>query len=117
MNIREGFDIGLEMSGSEIALNTMIDNMINGGKIALLGLLKSDAKVDWNKIIFEGLTIKGIYGREMSETWYKMSAMLQGGLDISDIITHRYSVKDFEKGFEVMNSGKSGKVILDWSDI
>ena len=115
LNIREGFDIGLEMSGSEIALNTMIDNMINGGKIALLGLLKSDAKVDWNKIIFEGLTIKGIYGREMSETWYKMSAMLQGGLDISQIITHRFDVRDFEAGFEAMNSGKSGKVILDWT--
>ena len=117
LNIREGFDIGLEMSGSEIALNTMIDNMINGGKIALLGLLKSDAKVDWNKIIFEGLTLKGIYGREMNETWYKMSAMLQGGLDISQIITHRYDVRDFEKGFEVMNSGKSGKVILDWTKL
>ncbi len=117
LNIREGFDVGLEMSGSEIALNTMIDNMINGGKIALLGLLKSDAKVDWNKIIFEGLTIKGIYGREMNETWYKMSAMLQGGLDISKIITHRFDVRDFEKGFEAMNSGKSGKVILDWTNI
>ena len=117
LNIREGFDVGLEMSGSEIALNTMIDNMINGGKIALLGLLKSDAKVDWNKIIFEGLTIKGIYGREMNETWYKMSAMLQGGLDISKIITHRFDVRDFEKGFDAMNSGKSGKVILDWTNI
>ena len=117
LNIREGFDIGLEMSGSEIALNTMIDNMINGGKIALLGLLKSDAKVDWNKVIFDGLTLKGIYGREMNETWYKMSAMLQGGLDISKIITHRFDVRDFEAGFEAMNSGKSGKVILDWTKL
>ena len=117
LNIREGFDVGLEMSGSEIAFNTMIDNMINGGKIALLGLLKSDAKVDWNKIIFNGLNIKGIYGREMNETWYKMSAMIQGGLDISGIITHRFDVKDFEKGFEVMNSGMSGKVILDWTNL
>ena len=117
LSIKEGFDVGLEMSGSEIALNTMIDHMIHGGKIALLGLLKSDSKVDWSKIIFNGLIIKGIYGREMHETWYKMSAMLQGGLDISNIITHRMDVKDYEKGFEAMNSGKSGKVILDWTSL
>lgn len=115
LSIREGFDVGLEMSGSEIALNTMIDNMIHGGKIALLGLLKSDSRVDWSKIIFNGLTIKGIYGRQMHETWYKMSAMLQGGLDISGIITHRLDVTDYEAGFAAMNSGKSGKVILDWT--
>lgn len=114
LNIREGFDVGLEMSGSEIALNTMIDHMIHGGKIALLGLLKSDSRVDWSKIIFNGLIIKGIYGRQMHETWYKMSAMLQGGLDISKIITHRMPVMDFEEGFAAMNSGTSGKVILDW---
>ena len=113
--IREGFDVGLEMSGSEIALNNMIDHMIHGGKIALLGLLKNDAKIDWSKVIFNGLFIKGIYGREMHETWYKMSAMLQGGLDISNIITHKLDVRDFEKGFEAMNSGTSGKVILDWT--
>ncbi|MBQ9070235.1 MAG: L-threonine 3-dehydrogenase [Clostridia bacterium] len=113
--IKEGFDIGLEMSGSEIAFNTMIDNMVHGGRIALLGLLKSDTKIDWSKIIFNGLVIKGIYGREMSETWYKMSAMLQGGLDISNIITHRMSILDYEAGFEAMNSGKCGKVILDWT--
>ncbi len=117
LSIKEGFDVGLEMSGSEIALNTMIDHMIHGGKIALLGLLKSDSKVDWSKIIFNGLIIKGIYGREMHETWYKMSAMLQGGLDISNIITHRMNVEDYEKGFEAMNSGKSGKVILDWTSL
>ncbi len=117
LNIREGFDVGLEMSGSEIALNTMIDHMIHGGKIALLGLLRSDAKIDWSKVIFNGLVIKGIYGREMHETWYKMSAMLQGGLDISQIITHRMDVRDYEKGFEAMNSGKSGKVILDWTTL
>ncbi len=117
LNIREGFDVGLEMSGSEIAFNTMIDNMIHGGRIALLGLLKSDSRVDWSKIIFNGLIIKGIYGREMHETWYKMSAMLQGGLDISNIITHRMDVRDFEAGFEAMNSGKSGKVILDWTNL
>ena len=115
--IREGFDIGLEMSGSEIAINSMIDHMVHGGRIALLGILKSDAKIDWSKVIFNGLTIKGIYGREMHETWYKMSAMLQGGLDISRIITHRLDVRDYELGFEAMNSGKSGKVILDWSGI
>ena len=117
LSIREGFDIGLEMSGSEIAFNTMIDHMVHGGRMALLGLLKSDAKIDWSKIIFNGLIIKGIYGREMHETWYKMSAMLQGGLDISNIITHRMDVRDFEEGFAAMNSGKCGKVILDWTHI
>ena len=117
LGIREGFDVGLEMSGSEIALNTMIDHMTHGGKIALLGLLKNDSKVDWSKIIFNGLILKGIYGREMHETWYKMSAMLQGGLDISEIITHRFDIRDYEKGFEAMNSGKSGKVILDWTNL
>jgi len=115
--IKEGFDIGLEMSGSEIAFNSMIDNMVHGGKIALLGILKSDAKIDWSKVIFSGLTIKGIYGRQMHETWYKMSAMIQGGLDISNIITHRLDVRDYEAGFEAMSSGKSGKVILDWSKL
>ena len=117
LSIREGFDVGLEMSGSEIALCTMIEHMIPGGKIALLGLLKSDSRIDWSKIIFNGLIIKGIYGRQMHETWYKMSAMLQGGLDISNIITHRMDIRDYEKGFEAMNSGKSGKVILDWTSL
>lgn len=117
LSIKEGFDVGLEMSGSESALNTMIDHMVHGGKIALLGLLKSDSRVDWSKIIFNGLIIKGIYGREMHETWYKMSAMLQGGLDISGIITHRMDITEFEKGFEAMNSGKCGKVILDWNSL
>lgn len=115
--IREGFDVGLEMSGSEIAFNTMIDHMVHGGRMALLGLLKSDTKIDWSKIIFNGLIIKGIYGREMHETWYKMSAMLQGGLDISPIITHRLDIRDYEEGFEAMNSGKCGKVILDWTSL
>ena len=117
LHICEGFDVGLEMSGSEIAFNSMIDHMVHGGKIALLGILKNDAKIDWSKVIFNGLYIKGIYGRRMSETWYKMSAMLQGGLDISEIITHRMDVRDFEAGFEAMNSGKSGKVILDWTKL
>lgn len=117
LSIREGFDVGLEMSGSDIALNTMIDHMIHGGRIALLGLLKSDSRVDWSKIIFNGLIIKGIYGRQMHETWYKMSAMLQGGLDISGIITHRIDVAQYEEGFAAMNSGKCGKVILDWTSL
>ena len=117
LSIREGFDVGLEMSGSEIALNTMIDHMVHGGRIALLGILKNDSRVDWNKVIFNGLILKGIYGREMHETWYKMSAMLQGGLDISKIITHRLDIRDYEQGFAAMNSGKSGKVILDWTSL
>ena len=117
LGIKEGFDVGLEMSGSEIALNSMIDHMTHGGKIALLGILSNDSKVDWSKIIFNGLIMKGIYGREMHETWYKMSAMLQGGLEISNIITHRFDIRDYEKGFEAMNSGKSGKVILDWTNL
>lgn len=117
LHIKEGFDIGLEMSGSEIAFNSMIDHMVHGGRIALLGILKNDAKIDWSKVIFNGLTIKGIYGRRMHETWYKMSAMLQGGLDISKIITHRMDVRDYEAGFEAMNSGRSGKVILDWTKL
>ena len=117
LGIKEGFDVGLEMSGSEIAFNSMIDHMVHGGRIALLGILKSDAIIDWSKVIFNGLVIKGIYGREMHETWYKMSAMLQGGLDISNIITHKMDVRDFEKGFAAMNSGKAGKVILDWTKL
>ena len=115
LGIREGFDVALEMSGSEIAFNTIIDHMIHGGRIALLGLLRDDTKIDWSKVIFNGLIIKGIYGRQMHETWYKMSAMLQGGLDISKIITHRMPVTDYEKGFAAMNSGQCGKVILDWT--
>ncbi len=117
IGMKEGFDVGLEMSGSENAFNYMIDCMIHGGRIALLGLLKSDTKIDWSKIIFNGLIIKGIYGRQMHETWYKMSAMLQGGLDISNIITHRLDITEYEKGFEAMNSGKCGKVILDWTKL
>lgn len=117
LSIKEGFDVGLEMSGSEAALNSMIEYMIHGGKIALLGLLKDSSRVDWTKIIFNGLLIKGIYGREMHETWYKMAAMIQGGLDISKIITHRMDITDYEKGFEAMNSGNCGKVILDWSSL
>ncbi len=117
LGIVEGFDVGLEMSGAQSGLSTMVDHMVHGGRIAQLGLLRQDAKLDWNKVIFNGLTIKGIYGRQMHETWYKMQAMLQGGLDIAGIVTHRFDVRDFETGFEAMNSGNSGKVILDWTNL
>lgn len=109
-----GFDVGLEMSGSPIAFNDMIDNMYNGSKISLLGILPSDTKVAWSDIIFKALTLKGIYGREMFETWYKMEQMLIAGLDLSPIITHHFKVDDFQKGFDIMESGNCGKVILDW---
>lgn len=109
-----GFDVGLEMSGSPLAFDEMIQNMYNGSKIALLGILPNDTTVPWDKIIFKALQIKGIYGREMFETWYKMEQMLISGLDISPIITHRYPMKDFQKGFDAMEKGDSGKVILDW---
>lgn len=109
-----GFDVGLEMSGSPKAFEEMIDNMYNGSKIALLGILPNETKVPWGKIIFKALHIKGIYGREMFETWYKMEQMLISGLDISPVITHRFSAGDFQKGFDAMERGDSGKVILDW---
>lgn len=109
-----GFDVGLEMSGSIHALNDMIEVMFHGGKIALLGILPEKAGINWNKVIFNGLTIRGIYGRMMFETWFNMQAMVQSGLPISPIITHRYKIDDYIEGFEVMKSGNSGKVILDW---
>ncbi len=109
-----GFDVGLEMSGSPAAFNEMISNMYNGSKIALLGILPSNTQVAWSDIIFKALTLKGIYGREMFETWYKMEQMLIAGLDLSPIITHHFKVADFQKGFDVMETGESGKVILDW---
>lgn len=110
----EGFDVGLEMSGNQIAFNDMLENMCHGGKIAMLGIPPEPFAIDWNTVVFNMLTIKGVYGREMYETWYKMSVMLQTGLDIKPVITHRFHYSDFEKGFEVMNSGQSGKVILEW---
>lgn len=116
LGMKEGFDVGLEMSGNESAFREMLENMCHGGKIAMLGIPPKPIAIDWNTVIFNMLTIKGIYGREMYETWYKMTVMLQGGLKIDDIITHRFPASDFEKGFEVMNSGQSGKVILDWTD-
>jgi len=115
LGMLEGFDVGLEMSGSIAALHDMIGNMAHGGKIALLGILPRDASIDWQQIIFNGLFIKGIYGREMYETWYKMTMMIQCGLDITPIITHRFHYTEFEEAFAVMRSGRSGKVILDWS--
>ena len=117
IGMTEGFDVGLEMSGSQAGLHTMIHTMKHGGKIALLGLQRTDAKVDLETVIFNGLNLRGIYGRKVWDTWYKMSTMLQAGLDISEIITHRYDVKDFAKGFEDMISGQSGKVILDWAHV
>ena len=115
LHMKEGFDVGFEMSGNAQAFRDMIENMCHGGKIALLGILPRDAVVDWDTVIFNGLTIKGIYGREMYETWYKMTVMIQSGLDITPLITHRFHFTEFEKGFEVMRSGQSGKVILNWS--
>jgi len=114
LGMREGFDVGLEMSGSPAALKDMIDNMCHGGKIAMLGIPSQQVPFDWTKVVFNMLTIKGIYGREMYETWYKMSVMLENGLDIKPVITHRFHYTEFQKGFEVMLSGNSGKVILDW---
>ena len=109
-----GFVVGLEMSGAPVAFREMIDNMYNGSKIALLGILPNSTTVDWNEIIFKALTLKGIYGREMWETWYKMQQMLLTGLDLSPVITHRFSIDDFQQGFDVMESGQCGKVILNW---
>ncbi len=114
LGMHEGFDVGLEMSGSARAFPDMIDHMAHGGKIAVLGIPSEQILIDWNKVVFNMLTIKGIYGREMYETWYKMTVMVQSGLDISPIITHRFHYTEFAKGFEVMQSGMSGKVILDW---
>jgi threonine 3-dehydrogenase len=116
LGMKEGFDVGLEMSGSAAALRDMLANMCHGGKIAMLGIPEADTRIDWNLVVFNGLTIKGIYGREMYETWYKMTVMIQSGLDISPIITHRFDVKDFREAFDVMRSGQSGKVVLNWAE-
>lgn len=115
LHMKEGFDVGLEMSGNPTAFSEMIQVMYHGGKIAMLGIPEESAKIDWNKVVFNGLTIKGIYGREMFETWYKMTTMLQSGLDISPVITHRLPVRDFAEGFAIMASGQSGKVVLEWT--
>lgn len=117
LGMSEGFDVGLEMSGAPAALDTMIHSMKHGGKIALLGLLPKDTKVDMETVIFNGLNLRGIYGRKVWDTWYKMTVMIEAGLDISGIITDHYDIRDYRKGFEAMISGKSGKVILDWAHI
>ncbi|RUO76015.1 L-threonine 3-dehydrogenase [Idiomarina seosinensis] len=114
LGMREGFDVGLEMSGVPSAFSQMLKTINHGGKIAMLGIPPENVAIDWNEVIFKGLVIKGIYGREMFETWYKMASLLQSGLDISPILTHQMSVDDFEKGFETMITGQSGKVILNW---
>jgi len=114
LGMTEGFDVGLEMSGAAPAMRDMIDKMNNGGKIALLGIAPTEFAVDWNKIIFKMLNVKGIYGREMFETWYKMIALVQSGLNLTDLITHRISIDDFEDGFAAMLSGEAGKVVMDW---
>ena len=114
LGMQEGFDVGLEMSGNPQALRELLRTMHHGGSVAMLGIPPDDTAVDWNQVIFKGLTLKGIYGREMFETWYKMSSLLQSGLNIAPVITHHFGVQDFSQGFEIMGSGKSGKVILDW---
>ena len=114
LGMTEGFDVGLEMSGNPQAFRQMLASMVHGGKVALLGLPPAEVAIDWNQVIFKGLILKGIYGREMFETWYKMVSMLQSGLDISPVLTHHFPIGDFQKGFDVMRTGKSGKVVLDW---
>src|SRR6202451_1951346 len=115
LGMQEGFDVGLEMSGNAQALREMLRTMHHGGSIAILGIPPEDTAIDWNQVIFKGLTLKGLYGREMFETWYKMSALLQSGLSIDPIITHHFPVQEFQQGFDTMGSGQSGKVILDWA--
>ncbi len=114
LGMAEGFDVGMEMSGNPHAFNQMLEVMNHGGRVSLLGIFPSVVAIDWSLVVFKGLIIKGIYGREMFETWYKMASMIRSGLDISSIITHRFPVDDYEAGFEVMSEGKSGKVILNW---
>ncbi len=115
LGMKQGFDVGLEMSGSQAALDQMVEALVTGGQIALLGIPPGKSAVDWSRIVFKSITIKGVYGREIFETWYKMIAMLEDGLDISRVITHRFSAADYVQGFEAMLSGKSGKVVLDWT--
>ncbi len=115
LKMKEGFDVGLEMSGSQAALDQMVEALVMGGRIALLGIPPGKSPVDWSRIVFKAITIKGVYGREIFETWYKMIAMLENGLDVRNVITHRFKVDDFREGFEVMRGGSSGKVVLDWT--
>jgi len=114
LNMSNGFDVGLEMSGNPDAFQDMLANIYHGGKIALLGLLPESTQINWDDIIFKGLHVKGVYGREMYETWYKMTQMLRSGLDISKVLTHTLPVDDFQEAFEIMESGNCGKVVLEW---
>ena len=114
LGMTEGIDVGMEMSGNSQAFQSMLEAMNHGGRVAILGFLSDPVAIDWSQVIFKGLLIKGIYGREMFETWYKMSSMVQSGLDISSVITHRMKVDDFDEAFSIMKAGQSGKVILDW---
>ena len=116
LGMKEGFDVGLEMAGHPKALREMLDNMCHGGKIALLGIPEEEIAIDWNRVIFNGLTIKGIYGREMYESWYKATVLIQSGVDFSPVITHHFKCNEYEKAFQVIESGQCGKVILDWSE-
>jgi threonine 3-dehydrogenase len=115
LKIVQGFDVGMEMSGNQAGLDQMIEAMVMGGHIAMLGIPPGKSPVDWSRIVFKAITIKGVYGREIFETWYKMIAMLENGLDVRGVITHRFGVDEFATGFEVMRSGVSGKVVLDWA--
>jgi threonine 3-dehydrogenase len=117
LGMKEGFDVGMEMSGNASAFRDMLQNMAHGGRIAMLGIPSGEISIDWRKVIFNMLTIKGIYGREMYESWYKMTVLLQSGLDIRPVITHRFSYREFENAFRVMRSGNSGKVILNWEEL
>jgi threonine 3-dehydrogenase len=116
LGMLEGFDIGLEMSGSPEALRSMLAFMNHGGRVALLGIPDREIPIDWNQVIFRGLTLKGIYGREMFETWYRMGTMLQSGLDITPVITHRFAARDYAQAFDVVRSGQCGKVVMDWTE-
>jgi len=117
LGLKEGFDVGMEMSGSQMALDQMIEAMVMGGRIAMLGIPPGKSPVDWSRIVFKAINLKGVYGREIFETWYKMIAMLQNGLDVSKVITHRYSASDYQSGFADMLGGSSGKVVLDWTSL
>jgi threonine 3-dehydrogenase len=114
LGMTEGFDVGLEMSGNGQAFRDLLASMNHGGRVAILGIPPAEVHIEWNQVIFKGLILKGIYGREMFETWYKMTAMLQSGLDVTPVLTHHFPVDAYEQGFEIMRSGKSGKVVLDW---
>ncbi len=117
LGLTEGFDVGLEMSGNQVALDQMVESLVMGGRIAMLGIPPGKSPVDWSRMVFKALTVKGVYGREIFETWYKMIAMLQNGLDVSKVITHRFPATQFDQGFATMMGGSSGKVVLDWADV